>query len=598
MRLPRSWKLPPSSRAKRGQGLSLSRQLARLLLAAGSILLLLIVAQLGALTVNRMISTRLVEQRIAPMSQLQTIATAYQTSWAIADKVRIGTIDATGGATALRDIQAGLGAEWRELDAAAPEIAGQFSDERPDADKALDRLQTLLEANDHDRLDFFLSGQFFGGVDPLLGRIARATEELKATATQDRAVLRWVNFAAELLLLAVTIGAIAGGTLIAHLGETRLVRPLAAIAEHLRRTQRDTDEGVPGTDRHDEIGAIAQALTQADALAQQAERARQEQQRAEEALRHSEQEEAMRRRELEEALHARELEEARAGQARARLIDSHFARFDAVLSQLVSALGSASTTMRDMATTLASTSAQSRDMADSVAHSVSAAAARIDEVQRESLGLLTLVTDVRGSAATTRTHSGEVIEQSGHNRAQAQALSELVGGISRALGLIQGIAAQTNLLSVNANIEAHRSGAAGAGFTVVAREIKTLAIDSSQAAGEIARQLAQVNRTAGDFLASASLVEALATRVGEQADSVEALAGSQESASQRMASSIADTRSEMREITAAAQEARTRSAELVDAARQLLDTADAIARQIGDLNAEFTALRSNLSAAA
>jgi len=397
-------------------------------------LLLLIVAQLGALTVNRMISTRLVEQRIAPMSQLQTIATAYQTSWAIADKVRIGTIDATGGATALRDIQAGLGAEWRELDAAAPEIAGQFSDERPDADKALDRLQTLLEANDHDRLDFFLSGQFFGGVDPLLGRIARATEELKATATQDRAVLRWVNFAAELLLLAVTIGAIAGGTLIAHLGETRLVRPLAAIAEHLRRTQRDTDEGVPGTDRHDEIGAIAQALTQADALAQQAERARQEQQRAEEALRHSEQEEAMRRRELEEALHARELEEARAGQARARLIDSHFARFDAVLSQLVSALGSASTTMRDMATTLASTSAQSRDMADSVAHSVSAAAARIDEVQRESLGLLTLVTDVRGSAATTRTHSGEVIEQSGHNRAQAQALSELVGGISRALG--------------------------------------------------------------------------------------------------------------------------------------------------------------------
>ena len=107
-----------------------------------------------------------------------------------------------------------------------------------------------------------------------------------------------------------------------------------------------------------------------------------------------------------------------------------------------------------------------------------------------------------------------------------------------------------------------------------------------------------MNRTAGDFLASASLVEALATRVGEQADSVEALAGSQESASQRMASSIADTRSEMREITAAAQEARTRSAELVDAARQLLDTADAIARQIGDLNAEFTALRSNLSAAA
>jgi methyl-accepting chemotaxis protein len=598
MRLPHSWKISPGPRRTWSEGLSLSRQVTRLLLAAGSLLLLLIIAQLGALTVNRMISTRLVEQRIAPMSQLQTIASAYQTSWAIADKVRIGTIDATGGATALRDIQARLGEDWRELDEAAPEITAQFAGERPDADKALARLQVLLEAGDRDRLDFFLSGQFFGGVDPLLGRIARATEQLRATATQDRAVLRWVNFAAELLLLAVTIGAIAGGTLIAHLGETRMVRPLAAIAEHLRRTDRDAVDAVPGTDRHDEIGAIAQALAQADAQARQAERARQEQQRTEEALRHREQEEALRRRELEEALHAKELDEARTGQARARLVDSHFARFDAVLSQLVGALGSASTTMRDMATTLASTSAQSRDMADSVARSVSAAAARIDEVQRESLGLLTLVTDVRGSAATTRTHSSDMIEQSGHNRAQAQTLSGLVGGISRALGLIQGIAAQTNLLSVNANIEAHRSGAAGAGFTVVAREIKTLAIDSSQAAGEIARQLALVNHTAGDFLASASLVEALATRVGEQADSVEALAGSQESASQRMAASIADTRSEIREITASALEARSGSAELVDAAGQLLDTADTIARQIGDLNAEFTALRANLSAAA
>jgi hypothetical protein len=65
-----------------------------------------------------------------------------------------------------------------------------------------------------------------------------------------------------------------------------------------------------------------------------------------------------------------------------------------------------------------------------------------------------------------------------------------------------------------------------------------------------------------------------------------------------MAASIADTRSEIREITASALEARSGSAELVDAAGQLLDTADTIARQIGDLNAEFTALRANLSAAA
>src|SRR3546814_12179009 len=56
--------------------------------------------------------------------------------------------------------------------------------------------------------------------------------------------------------------------------------------------------------------------------------------------------------------------------------------------------------------------------------------------------------------------------RSGRNRAHAQTLSSLVSDISQALDLIKSIAAQTNLLSVNANIEAHRSGDAGRGFTV------------------------------------------------------------------------------------------------------------------------------------
>ncbi|MBT2188477.1 methyl-accepting chemotaxis protein [Sphingobium nicotianae] len=580
MRSLRRWKTAMFKRAA-GRGASLSGQLRRLLLAAGALLFLLIVAQLGALTVNRLITARLVEQRIAPMSQLQVVASAYQTSWAIADKVRIGTLGAAGGATAVRDLQARLARDWRDLEINAPEIAAQFATERPDAEQAVARLQTLLEKGDRDRLDFFMSGQFYSGVDPLLSRIAQTTADLRGTAGQDRTILRWVNFAAELLLIAFTLGAIAGGVLIARIGEARLVKPLADIAGHLRRARADdASDEVPGMDREDEIGAIALALAQAGASERLAEQSRREQHRA------------------EEALHQRELEEARAEQARARLIDSHFARFDAVLSQLVAALGQASTTMRDMATTLASASAQSRDRADAVAQSVTAAAARVDAVQQDSLGLLQLVADVRGSAATTRTHSSGVIEQSGRNRAHAQALSDLVNGISRALDLIKGIAAQTNLLSVNANIEAHRSGEAGRGFTVVAREIKTLAVDSSQAAGEIARQLSLVNQTAADFLASASLVEELAGGVGQQADSVEALAGSQEDASHRMAASIADTHADIREITLAAQDARAGSEALVDAASQLLKTADAIAGQIADLHREFSALRVNLSEAA
>src|SRR3546814_10861603 len=93
--------------------------------------------------------------------------------------------------------------------------------------------------------------------------------------------------------------------------------------------------------------------------------------------------------------------------------------------------------------------------------------------------------------------------------------SDVCSSDLQALDLIKSIAAQTNLLSVNANIEAHRSGDAGRGFTVVAREIKSLAVDSNLTAVEIDSQLALINKTAADFPARASLVEQLATGVGQ-----------------------------------------------------------------------------------
>lgn len=100
-----------------------------------------------------------------------------------------------------------------------------------------------------------------------------------------------------------------------------------------------------------------------------------------------------------------------------------------------------------------------------------------------------------------------------------------IGNIMDMVSVINGIAAQTNLLAMNAAIEAAHAGDAGRGFAVVADEIRKLAENSSKNSKEISRVLKtvieQISEAAGSSTETSSAFEEITKEIKIVSDSIE-----------------------------------------------------------------------------
>lgn len=123
-----------------------------------------------------------------------------------------------------------------------------------------------------------------------------------------------------------------------------------------------------------------------------------------------------------------------------------------------------------------------------------------DEISRISDDANKTITDGMGVIEDLSAKSRATANITGAIRQDILSLNDQTQSIGNFAGVIDEIASQTNLLSLNASIEAARAGDAGRGFAVVAEEIRKLADQSLSAAKQIGDIVQQIQDQTGQMV--------------------------------------------------------------------------------------------------
>lgn len=170
-------------------------------------------------------------------------------------------------------------------------------------------------------------------------------------------------------------------------------------------------------------------------------------------------------------------------------------------------------------------SEQLAQAATDLAEGCTAQASKISEASQMIDAMAKSIEEKARVAQETADISKQSAQTVADGNAKMQELKVAIGEISKCseeirsiIQVIEDIASQTNLLSLNASIEAARAGEAGRGFAVVAEQVKNLAEQSTEAAGETTKLIESTIDAVNKGIAIAEETEASMDQVMEEAE--------------------------------------------------------------------------------
>jgi methyl-accepting chemotaxis protein len=274
-------------------------------------------------------------------------------------------------------------------------------------------------------------------------------------------------------------------------------------------------------------------------------------------------------------------------EARAKEMDALVNSFNQRIGEAVANLESSSVTMRDTAGGMVDVADSTGRRAASVNEASEQMQANVSTMASAIEEFAASIAEVNQQMANANTISSEAVSASDKGSKAIEELSMSSRQIEDVVNLINDIAEQTNLLALNATIEAARAGEAGKGFAVVASEVKSLANQTAQATDRITAQINDMQsvtdvavgaiKTTGETIERlSSVMVGVASAVEEQQATTNEISRSVQftnEGTQRVAS-------EIREVSSGAEQTGSASADVMSAAEQLEELAGGIKTEV------------------